>query len=579
MKKILFTLMAAMSLSSVIAVPAHRRIVKIQQADGSIIEAMLSGDEYMQYYCDPNTGEMLKSLGMVKSGTPHRLSSPTRHEGDNYYPVLLIEFADKKFSDIYKTGDPEHPYASTVEMFDDYFNGENYTYMLSDGSFSQYFIDQSFGKYKPHFDMIGVITLEKNYNDYYGTGNNSTNTQTAIRDALQIACNQGEITAELLKRWDNDDNNVVDAVHAMFAGYSRSYGESASIIWPHNAQMGRYEVIEGSPAFYSYVCSTELLGLSTDAVMVDGIGVAVHEFSHVLGLPDFYDVNKTKGAEAVYGMDEYSVMDQGCYNRASRYPTSYTAAERIFMGWMEAEPLPFTLTDSTTVTLPLLADSAKAFIYRNPNNQNEAFLFENHGKSGWDSYFGNVSYNFIRGMLITHVDSTDNSWMNNRINTNCKHPGYTPVPADGELLAYNFACYKANRSDSTAMDIVNYRVSAFNDLWPCSVASEYSYKITTPDGVEYARKMGGPYTEFSANTTPKAVFYDGTEADFIIENIAEDLETNLITFSIKGKDYETVPSGIDEIESAKEGARIELRNGNLIILRGKNIYNLNGQQL
>lgn len=565
--------MAALMTGMAFASPALRRVVKLQQADGSVVEALLSGDENGVVYTDLQTGKVLKRVAAeTPAQSPIRRVGSTPVTGEPHYAVILIEYADMAFSNLCMNGDTEHHYDTTEELYNDFFNGDNYGFMNCNGSVGRYFADQSAGLYKPHYDIIGRVTLSRNH-DYYGASHGQT--AEGIREALTLAYEAGMIAAEKLSEWDNNQDGVVDAVYAVFAGYNEAYCGKSEYIWAHNSSFSSLTLDNERPSLSTYVCSSELFGSPGQNLQADGIGTAVHEFSHVLGLPDYYDVNGAKGENAVYGMEYFSVMDQGMYNRNGLCPTSYTTFDRMLLGWFTPDELPLS-NDSIAVVLPLLNDSLKAFIYRNPNNPDEAFIFENHGKNGWDRYFGGSSNVNVRGMLITHLDYNANLWRNNRPNTDCNHPHYTPLPADGELTAYKYQAYQAtdlNNPDHEAW-YAAYRVGLTNDLWPCEAISHYTYR----NKFEY----GGPYTTLSKETTPKAVFFDGTEAAFVMENIEEhftdEVPSDNITFTIKPFGY--VPSGIETIECpAAEDNGLKMVDGKLMIGNGNKRYDLLGRIL
>ncbi|MFX7845242.1 immune inhibitor A domain-containing protein, partial [Acinetobacter baumannii] len=69
--------------------------------------------------------------------------------------------------------------------------------------------------------------------------------------------------------------------------------------------------------------NNELLGNESwpETKQINGIGLFVHEFSHCLGLPDFYASRLT----SIYdnqGMEDWSVMDNGTYNMNGYVPAA-----------------------------------------------------------------------------------------------------------------------------------------------------------------------------------------------------------------------------------------------------------------
>ena len=171
-----------------------------------------------------------------------------------------------------------------------------------------------------------------------------------------------------------------------------------------------------------YACSNEI---DHQTRRPDGIGTFVHEFSHVLGLPDLYATSYT----SAFTPGPFSPLDQGPYNNEGRTPPNYSSFERFALGWMEPIKWETEYTASlnpdepenpedpedpqdpekegeqgddepeVTVqayTLPNMTDENVAFIAW--ASDKEYFLFENRQQTGNDTYIPG------HGMLIWHVD-------------------------------------------------------------------------------------------------------------------------------------------------------------------------------
>ena len=72
---------------------------------------------------------------------------------------------------------------------------------------------------------------------------------------------------------------------------------------------------------------------------INGIGLFCHEFSHTLGLPDIYAIDKKAKNQDDQGMEFWDLMDGGTEVRGGRVPASYLAWEREVMGWMKIDEL------------------------------------------------------------------------------------------------------------------------------------------------------------------------------------------------------------------------------------------------
>ena len=166
----------------------------------------------------------------------------------------------------------------------------------------------------------------------------------------------------------------------------------------------------------TFACSCELH--SNKGSQLDGIGTICHEFSHCMGLPDFYNTSDM----ADFCMDAFELMDQGAYNGNSYSPAAYTGYERWVCGWRE----PAELKDTCTITgwLPLVS-GGETYILYNEANRNEYYFIDNRERVGFDNGL------YSTGLVAVHVDYDADAWSNNRVNADKKHKRMTLLPADG----------------------------------------------------------------------------------------------------------------------------------------------------
>ena len=346
--------------------------------------------------------------------------------------VILAAFADVPFSI-----DSD----SINNLLSNRFNADNYSeqvefneyseiygqYLLLDvtipGSARDYFRTQSFGQFVPSFDVIGPVTLSQK-RSYYGANNssdNDKNTAAMISDACKKAYSQGLTD---FTNYDNDGDGTVDFVYVVYAGSDEAQTGIEEAIWAKASNISL--TLSNGIKIKRYACSGELV---IDLPVVAGIGTFVHEFSHVLGLPDFYN---TKAED--FTMDVWSVMDYGMYNAEGFVPSAYTAFESYSLDWIPMHTLdqPATMSIGTTeeeqkgyriftsdiddMSLITAADTASFYI------------IENIRKEGWNSYAP------TNGLLISEVTYNATAWKNNKVNTEANHR-HCIVPANNE---YNY---------------------------------------------------------------------------------------------------------------------------------------------
>jgi len=363
---------------------------------------------------------------VTNTGWPTRpVATSVKKEGEVRGLVLLVQFSDVKFS-------RDNP----KDEYEDYLNKIGYSEYSMSGSVRDYFISNSFGKYRPTFDVVGPITLSKT-RDSYGAQVNPNNMAAGAVNAISEAMD--ELVAQNMdfSPYDSDGDKVVDFVYMIFAGVGAADTDVETAIWPHSYNV-RKRLTSG---YYMnrYACSAEIDGqaymFSRRTTTLNGIGTFCHEFSHVLGLQDHYDVNAntTKGTTR-YTPGKWDLMDAGSYNCPSnRYyttscsPANMSAFERFSLGWLEPRRLE---VSDTTFVLNSVSDNDGLVL--TSENDNEYYFVEFRLQEGFDVALPN------KGMLIWHVNYDKTAWYYNEVNT--KDPMRVDlIEADGKADAYTIS--------------------------------------------------------------------------------------------------------------------------------------------
>ena len=470
-RKLITTILIALTATVSWAVPAQPGSKRIQQPDGTFITVSLHGDEYLHYtttddgytvvrdaqgcyvYAEQRDGQLVPSAmrahdasertlqeqrfltGIGKHLSPaiteraatarqneysRRAKARARYREPQYdYNqfrglIILVQFNDRKFS--------RADYTSIIE---DMVNKENYrgydntSYGRYTGSVRDYFYDNSNGLFSPQFDIVGPVTVERS--QYFPQG--TENATQLVLDVLDAA--DSEVDFSL---YDGDDDGIVDMVYFIFAGIGANItGNDERLVWPHAGSIynpyGGYDqwaVVKDDILLWSYACSTELYG-SSSRNMLDGIGTICHEFGHVLGLPDLYDTNYEEGGQSVHP-GEWSVMAGGSYMNNGRTPVGYNLYERYAVGFA----MPERIAGEGSYELESVAAGNTGYRLDTRVNR-EFFLLENPQKSDkWDRYLPG------HGLLVYRVDSTNNYvWQNNQVNANSRHSYFELLRAAG----------------------------------------------------------------------------------------------------------------------------------------------------
>ena len=472
MRRLLFAVFfVSMALPS-FAIPARKGLLKLSQPDGTVVEAEIHGDEYHHFLTTPtgepivddgkgayvfgtlqpdgtlSPGDMRPGNGRAIEGfnrarflekmseqslrSPYRAYSQQRlrkavtskakpDDGKGYglfpgtsFPsvgkphalVLLVEYADVKF----RVDDP-HDYFSRMV------NERGFSDLGATGSALDFFIENSNGLFEPQFDVLGPVTLSGTQ-AYYGENKGSNDARPHMM-AIE-GCRLLDKDVDFSK-YDNDGDGVIDNVFIFFAGEAESSTGVADQVWPHTGFVSYKssvpEIFDGV-RLDRYACSNEWTEPHPGEPGVgrpDGIGTFVHEFSHVMGLPDLYATVYNKA----FTPGRWSTLDYGPYNNDGCTPPNYSVFERYALGWLQ----PRELTGASNVRLEEISRNQAAII---PTfKDTEFFLLENRQQTGWDKYIPG------HGLLIWHIDYDEEKWYMNAVNNTVAHQNVDIEEADG----------------------------------------------------------------------------------------------------------------------------------------------------
>ena len=404
--------------------------------------------------------------------------------------VVLVDFKNKKFAD----GHDLEYYKNVINGKD--FSDEEEGYV---GSVRDYFLAQSNGQFELDFDVVGPVTMSKNYG-YYGN-DGAYQKDEKVYEMIKEACDgiQDKVN---LKDYDWDGDGEADQVFFLYAGLGQASGGSPGTIWPHESELRYWPcgVLSYSTGkINTYACANELQPETqgSSRYISAGIGTICHEFSHCLGFADMYDTTGSGG----YGMSVFDVMDQGSYNGNGFVPCNYTAFERIYAGWVEAIELesPATVKDMKSVS-----DYGRPFIMYNYKNTNEYFLLENRQNTGWDKgLYGS------NGLLIVHVNYVPSRWANNSVNSSAeKIQCCTVVNADGS---------RENTQYSLQGDLYPYEVKGVTMNDEFTDESEPAAKLYTKNS-DNSYALGIPITNIKRSKGSVSFLVCGGDDKNVIDN-------------------------------------------------------------
>lgn len=390
--------------------------------------------------------------------------------GEQKALVILVEYKDVKF-----TLDNPHDYFSRL------LNEPGFSDYGGTGSAADYFRECSSGAFQPEFDVFGPVTLSQNM-VFYG-GNASGNDANPAMMVIE-ACEQLDAAVDF-SQYDRDNDGYIDNVFVFYAGRGEATGGGADTVWPHSwgitsAYSTKRYIYDGVTLDH-YACSNEW-----EEGHPDGVGTFVHEFSHVMGLPDLYTTAYTNA----FTPGNWSAMDYGPYNNEGRTPPLYGAYERYALGWMA----PAVVDGPMDASLPPISTNVAGII--RTESDYEFFLLENRQQSSWDTYIPG------HGMLIWHIDYNITIWNENTVNNSLLHQYVDIEEADNVKNA-------ATRDGDT--------FPGYNNV-----------------------------TSFTDDTTPSMRTWNGTALNLPLTDIAESAD-GMITFKVAGG--LTPPDAVNALEA------------------------------
>lgn len=454
--------------------------------------------------------------------------------------VVLVDFKNKKFAD----GHDLEYYKNVINGKD--FSDEEEGYV---GSVRDYFLAQSNGQFELDFDVVGPVTMSKNYG-YYGN-DGAYQKDEKVYEMIKEA-SDGIQDKVNLKDYDWDGDGEADQVFFLYAGLGQASDGSASTVWPHESELRYWPcgVLSYSTGkINTYACANELQPETqgSSRYISAGIGTICHEFSHCLGFADMYDTTGGGG----YGMSVFDVMDQGSYNGNGFVPCNYTAFERIYAGWVEAIELesPATVKDMKSVS-----DYGRPFIMYNYKNTNEYFLMENRQNTGWDKgLYGS------NGLLIVHVNYVPSRWANNSVNSSAeKIQCCTVVNADGS---------RENTQYSLQGDLYPYEVKGVTMNDEFTDESEPAAKLYTKNS-DNSYALGIPITQIKRSKGSVSFLVCGGDDNNIIDNTFNGVVDGINGVTVANK---TTDNRIYSIDGRYLGTDASALGKGIYVVGGKKI--------
>ncbi len=262
----------------------------------------------------------------------------------------------------------------------------------ADSTMTKYFEEVSYGQFEITGDVYGWFQTDSTADTYLPLKRFSF-----CLDIVQKADPEVDFSP-----YDNDgpdgvpnsgdDDGYVDAVMIVFPGVGREYG------YQNNFRSAQMETSLGyttdDPAagggFLKINCFSLVSELQAngDSIIISDLGVACHEFGHVLGLPDLYD-----GTGSTTGLGKWCLMSGGIGGHISAWC-------KVMLGWVS----PVVVEEPKTLLLnPVETHPEVYMLWEDGYGLSRYFLLEFRRKNtGFDTGIPGS------GLMIYHVD--ENHW-------------------------------------------------------------------------------------------------------------------------------------------------------------------------
>lgn len=370
-----------------------------------------------------NNNFKMANGGMALNGTPINPVS-----GNIKGLCIVVDFSDE-------------PGTLPMSDFVDFCNSLNYNTFGNNGSLRQFYSDISGGLLDYENEVFGYYRAPLTFAQYdampYAVG-----AQQILGLALNWLDSQGFDFSTLSL---NPDSSIV-AINLMYTGTPPTWAQG---MWHHKGNYNGFSA-DGVHS-HDYNCSPANSPLE--------LAVVAHENGHMIGKwPDTYKYNSTTGSDGI------GAFDLMCWYGDYHNPTIPNPLFRNNVGWGNVVDV----TNFNGINIDS-ANSLTSYLYRNINDTNEFFLFQNRMQ------FGRSTYIDDEGLTVWHIDRNGN-------NQTTHHEVYL-IHANNNYNNENGACF-----------------------------------------------TNGLHNEFSATTVPNSNFYNGTPSGLRIWDISA--VNNPITYKL-----------------------------------------------
>lgn len=399
--------------------------------------------------------------------------------------VILVDFDDWPYY--------EQNVAATPDDFDSllFSNRDTDSSFNNYGSMTDYYLENSYGQVYIKGDIFGWYRMPQLYSWYIGDDDGLTRGCILAGDAVDLAAADPEVD---FSRYDNNNDGYCDGVIIIHPGRGAEE-QGAYGIWSHKSNICPPRIYNDD-TISAYTMNPEELGSA-----LSSIGVFCHEYGHILGLPDLYDVNNSLRS----GLGKWSLMASGNWNMDGKKPAHLDAWCKDRANFLDLIEVTANIHQQL---IPAVEFNPVAFKLQNAASGNQYWVVENRRRAGFDGQLP------AEGLCIYHVDPAGG-------------------PHNSNPSRYLVAMEQADGRDDLAQPIQNRGDGG--DPWQAPAYTEFHnlsnpnsrtnidslvteigvWAISTSESVMYADldiEYSRPWVELSGST-PLQFFDDPPEGD------------------------------------------------------------------
>ena len=346
--------------------------------------------------------------------------------------VILVEFSDWPYTGQGISAEPED--------FDSLLFSNRETDVIHNptGSMTDYYLEVSYEQFYIKGDIFGWYTMPETYAWYEGGDDGTSNGRILAKHAVDSA----EANGADFSKYDRNGDAYCDGVVVIHAGPGAEEGVFG--IWSHKSNISpplTYDLV----TIEAYTMNPEETGGD-----LSPIGVFCHEYGHVLGLADLYDVDYDPPSSD--GLGRWSIMASGNYNGGGQRPAHFDGWSKVLLGFAD-----YTIVNENldSVVIPQVESEPTVYFLGNAlSGGSEFWVVENRQKTGFDLALPG------EGLCIYHIDLAG------------------PLP-NNDPERYRIAMEQADGNNDLAY--TEYNNGDASDPWPGSSNNRNFHDLSLPN--------------------------------------------------------------------------------------------------